>query len=56
MTDATNSESHPCEFVLAEYMFGAYLCERPATKLFYCGYGCLHWVCDEHAQSDSDAG
>ena len=51
MTDETSSETHPCEFVLAEFMFEAYLCERPATKQVDCGYGCTHWVCDEHAQA-----
>ena len=56
MTDTTSSEKHQCEFVLAEFMFGANLCGQPATILVDCGYGCMHWVCDEHAQSASDAG
>lgn len=51
MTDETSSENHPCEFVLAEYMFGADRCWFPATNLVDCGYGCMHWVCDEHAQA-----
>ena len=46
-----SSETHPCEIVEAEFMFGAELCGRPATKQVDCGYGCMHWVCDEHAQA-----
>ena len=48
MTDANSSENHPCEFVLAEYMFGADPCGYPETKQVDWGFGCMHWVCDEH--------
>ena len=51
MTDTTNSETHPCEFVMAEYQFGEELCGFPATKQVDCGAGCMHWICDEHAQA-----
>ena len=46
-----SSETHPCEIVEAEFVFGADLCGFPATKQVDCGCGCMHWVCDEHAQA-----
>ena len=55
MTDETSSETHPCEFVLAEFVFYGkpefVFCGKPATKQVDCGYGCMHWTCDEHVQA-----
>ena len=46
-----SSETHPCEIEEADLMFETELCGRPATKQVDCGAGCMHWVCDEHAQA-----
>ena len=42
-----SSENHTCDFVLDVFVF----CGKPATKQVDCGYGCMHWVCDEHVQA-----
>ena len=49
--NATSSEKHQCEVVVAEYQFGEDLCGNPANHLVDCGSGCMHWTCDEHVQA-----
>ena len=49
--NATSSENHPCEVVVAEFMFGSDLCGQPATRQINYDYGCMHWVCDEHVRA-----